>query len=299
MQVSIAPNHHGKSWLRLGLVLLLLGGPSACSQPPACKAGQSATPNPALPKGDAGFLPYAHSHNDYEQPHPLETALEQRFYSVEADVYYSSGEITVSHYPWGSKGTLKELYLDPLQARVDAKGSVHGDGLPFTLWIDLKEGDTRLVDTLHGLLESYSMFTSFSWNSSIPGPVTVVLTGDADGKNDLVTTFSPRNATRDSNDYSPDDPPATPAWQYYALSWSDYLDSSTGSLSKDDEARLACIMENAHANGRQVRFFSAPDNEEYWRTALDFGIDFINTDNPSGLRDFLTKALSAGSEKSP
>lgn len=285
------------SWLHLGLFLLLLSGTSACSQPQVCKADQSATPSPALPKGDAGFLPYAHSHNDYEQPRPLETALEQRFYSVEADIYYDSGKITVSHYPWGAKGTLEELYLDPLQALVDAQGSVHGDGLPFTLWIDLKEGDRQLVDTLHGLLDSYSMFTSFSLNSSIPGPVTAVLTGDADGKNDFVTSFSPRKATRDSNDYSPDDPPATPAWQYYALNWSDYLDSSTGSLSKDDEARLACIMQNAHANGRQVRFFSAPDNAEYWRTALDFGIDFINTDNPSGLRDFLTLALSEAAEK--
>lgn len=299
MQVSSAQNHHDHMWLRLGLFLLLLIGPSACSMPPACKADQSATPRPALPKGEAGFLPYAHSHNDYEQPRPLETALEQRFYSVEADIYYSSGEITVSHYAWGTKGTLKELYLDPLQARVDAKGSVHGDGLPFTLWIDLKEGDRRLVDTLYGLLDSYSMFTSFSLNSSIPGPVTAVLTGDADGKGDFVTSVWPRNATRDSNDYSPDDPPATTAWKYYALKWTDYLDSSTGSLSKDDEARLACIMENAHANGRQVRFFSAPDNAEYWRTALDFGIDFINTDNPAGLKDFLTQALSDRTGKSP
>lgn len=296
MQCSIVRYADCPSWLHLVLVLLLLSMTPACSLPPVCKADQSAKPSPAEPKGDAGFLVYTHSHNDYEQPRPLETALEQRFYSVEVDIYQSSGEITVSHYPWGTKGTLRELYLDPLQARVDAQGSVHGDGLPFTLWIDLKEGDTKLVDALYGLLESYSMFTSFSLNSSIPGPVTAVLTGDADGKNDFVTTFSPRNATRDSNDYSPDDPPATPAWRYYALNWTDYLDSSTGSLSADDEARLGCIMENAHENGRQVRFFSAPDNAEYWQTALDFGIDFIGTDRPADLRDFLTKALAKDTE---
>ena len=291
MQVSMTPITLRRSWLCFAL--LLLGGTSGCSLPPACKKDQSATRSPAAPKGDAGLLVYAHSHNDYEQPQPLETALAQRFYSVEADVHYSSGELTVSHFSWGSKGTLEELYLDPLQARVDAKGSVYGDGLPFTLWIDLKSGDRELVDALFALLDSYSMLTTFTSTTTMPGPVTVVLTGDADGKKDLVTRFKARRATSDSNDYTPEDPPATTAWRFYALDWTDYLDSSTGTLSEDDEARLACIVENAHANGRQVRFYGSPDTPEYWRTALDFGIDYINTDNPSGLRDFLTKALSS------
>jgi Glycerophosphoryl diester phosphodiesterase family len=292
MQVSIASIEPRKSWLCFVIAFLLWGSTSACSLQPACKKEQTATRSPAVPKGDAGFFTYAHSHNDYEQPRPLETALEHRVYSVEVDIYHSSGELTVSHYPWGSKGTLKELYLDPLQARVDAKGSVYGDGLPFTLWIDLKDGDRELVDALYGLLDSYSMLTSFTPNGSIPGPVTAVLTGDAEGKKDLITTFSPRRATSDSNDYTPEDPPATTAWMFYALAWTDYLDSATGSLSDDDEERLACIAENAHGNGRQVRFYGAPDNPEYWRTALDFGVDYINTDNPAALEDFLAKEFS-------
>lgn len=292
MQTSINPIESRKPWLCFVIALGLWVGTSACSLPPVCKKEQKATPSAATPKGEAGFLPYAHSHNDYEQPKPLETALEHHFYSVEVDIYQSSGQLTVSHYPWGSKGTLKELYLDPLQARVDAKGSVYGDGVPFTLWIDLKEGDRELVDILYGLLDSYSMLSSFTTSGMIPGPVTVVLTGDADGKKDLVTTFSPRRATSDSNDYSPEDPPATPSWLFYALDWTRYLDSSTGALSDDDEARLACIVENAHENGRQLRFYGAPDNPEYWRTALDFGVDYINTDNPAKLEDFLNKELS-------
>lgn len=155
-----ARSHHFSSWIPLLLGLSCLAGISARSLPPACKTDQVATPSPAIPKSKAEFLTYAHSHNDYEQPRPLETTLEQQFYSVEIDIYRSSGEITVSHYPWGSKGTLKKLYLDPLQARVDVKGSVHSDGLPFTLWIDLKEGHTELIDDLYELLESYSMLNS-------------------------------------------------------------------------------------------------------------------------------------------
>jgi hypothetical protein len=241
----------------------------------------------------AGHHVRAHAHNDYAHEHPLDDALEHRFYSVEADVYLNGGKLEVSHLnlPWESQRPLEELYLEPLQARVDAQGSVQGDGVPFTLWIDLKEGGREMVDTLHAVLDKYPMLTRIDGNEVTPGLVTVVLTGNDEAKRDFVTRFPQRRALRDSNDYSPEDPPADGAWSHYALNWGDYLDSSsTGKLDETQRARLACIVENAHAQGRKVRFFSAPDHPDAWREALEAGVDFLGADDLSGLAAFLEGA---------
>jgi hypothetical protein len=281
---------------KLAVILLGLtvcGGLGCSAQPPACREGQVAMPVPARRELGAGHHLRAHAHNDYEHERPLLDALDHRFYSVEADVYLKDGELVVSHLnlPWDSRRSLEELYLRPLQARIDAQGSVHGDNAPFTLWIDLKQGGREFVDTLHTVLGKYPMLTRFDGDEVVPGPVTVVLTGDGEAKRDFVTRFPQRRAVRDSNDYSPEDPPADNTWRFYALKWSDYLDSSsTGMLDDAQRARLACIIENAHAQGRKVRFFGAPDHPEAWRVALEHGVDFLGTDDLSGLGAFLESA---------
>ncbi|WNG56341.1 hypothetical protein F0U59_17405 [Archangium gephyra] len=285
-------------WSRAGWVGAIVGGSLlalfilGCRKAPACREGQVATAVPARPHPRAGYLVYAHSHNDYEQDRPLLDALDQGFYSVEADIFFDGGRLSVAHNAWKrSKGTLQKLYLAPLQARVDALGSVHGDGLPFTLWVELKEGPREMIDALHALLEQYPMLTRFQDGEILPGKVTVVLTGNARGKADFVTRFPRRNAVRDSNDYSPDDPPADGGWRYYALHWTRYLSSSsTGKLDDAQRARLACIVENAHASGRKVRFYGSPNHPDAWKAALESGVDFINTDDLQGLRSFLEQA---------
>ena len=281
------------TWCKRILVSWVVGLGVGCAQPPVCKEGQVAMPEPAARRPGVGHHARAHAHNDYEHTRPLLDALDHRFYSVEADVFLDGQTLSVSHLnlPWEARRPLEELYLAPLQARVDAQGSVHGDGEPFTLWIDLKQGSRELVDTLHAVLEKYPMLTRFEGNTVTPGPVTVVLTGDAAGKRDFVTRFPQRRAVRDSNDFSPEDPPADAAWAYYALSWGTWLDSSgTGQLDAEQRARLACIVENAHAQGRKVRFFGAPDHPDAWRVALELGVDFIGTDDLPRLEAFLDTA---------
>ena len=276
------------------LSLLALGLSGGCApQPGVCHEGQVATPVAASRDPQVGYHLHGHAHNDYEHDHPLFDALGHHFYSVEADIYLDGSTLAVSHLnlPWEARRPLEQLYLDPLQARVDEMGSVYGDGEPFTLWIDLKQGSRELVDRLHDTLERYPMLTRFEGDTVTPGPVTVVLTGDAGGKKDFVTRFSERRALRDSNDYSPDDPPADNAWGYYALAWGDYLRSSgDGQLDDTQRARLACIIENAHAQGRKVRFYDAPDKPESWRVQLEFGVDFLSTDDLPGLDTFLEQA---------
>lgn len=230
----------------------------------------------------------AHAHNDYLHEHPLEDALAQRFYSVEADVWMDGGILMVAHWPWNIQGSLRQLYLDPLQKRVDEKSSVHGDGRPFTLWIDIKDKNPLLPDLLHRVLNEYPMLTEFSDVGRRQAPVTVILTGEAMAKERFVEDWDSRRAVRDSGDYTPDDPPADQKWRAYALNWSSYLSwTGEGDPSDDDKQRMACIMENAHASGRTVRFYAIPAKTAVWKFLLDHGVDFINADDLEGLNAFL------------
>lgn len=83
-----------------------------------------------------------HAHNDYEHPRPLLDALAQNFESVEADVWLDGNDIGVSHNGAPFKGSLKALYLDPLAAKART-GSLPS---PFFLWLDLKQGNQKLLE---------------------------------------------------------------------------------------------------------------------------------------------------------
>lgn len=271
-----------------GLAVVVVGSGCGGELKEACLPDQVATPVAAVPHGSAGFHVFGHAHNDYEHARPLADALDNKFYSVEADLWFDDGKLTVSHLGFGSKGSLKDLYLDPLQARVDANGgSVHGDGVQFTLWVDLKENKAGFNEALHTLLNGYPMLTAIDGSEVSEGAVTLALTGDRTAKGNFVTDFSQRRAFRDSNDYTPEDPPSDAAWRFYALDWKKYLGwNGEGTLPADDAARLGCITANARADGRRLRFYSAPDKEAVWSTGLQYGVDFIHTDKLADLNGF-------------
>lgn len=245
----------------------------------------------AQPSAKAGYGIYAHAHNDYEHERPLLDALDQNFHSVEADVWLVDGEILVSHDKGRYKGSLKDLYLDPLRERVNKNKTVHGDGEPFYLWLDIKDKQAELRTTLHALLENYSMLSIFSeadHQKNVTGPVTAILTGEDRSKRAYVDEFPIRRVCRDGNYYKPEDPAADNKWQWYALNWNKYIKWDGVEPMADDQYRILIdLLNDAHLKGRKVRFWSCPDNERYWTLALAVGIDQINTDKLEALNAFL------------
>ena len=269
--------------MRLAPALLLTL--AACARAHTSRPGQVCSPPPEA----ATF--FAHAHNDYEHPHPLEDALGFGFHSVEADVFYDYGQFDVKHQLFDrSKGTLEALYLAPLQARVKANGTVFPDGDPFVLWLDLKDSDTRITEELQALLLKYAaMLTRIDGEGVAEGPITVVLTGDAAAKRRYVEAPSPRFAFRDSNVFSPDDPPADARWRYYALDWGAHLSwNGLDTPSASQQQELACLMENAAAGGRKVRLYNSPELPSTWEQLRAFGLDFIGTDRLEDLSNFLS-----------
>jgi hypothetical protein len=270
----------------LALAALVLLG---CERPTVVDDDAVCTPVRSRPVPPAGFHALAHSHNDYEHSQPLGEAIDQRFYSVEADIWFRSGKVQVSHDSYSTKGTLQELYLDPLQALVDANGgSVYGDGVQFVLWLDLKDGSFGLRDELRKLLDSYPMMTVFTNDTVTPGPVVAVLTGNDSSKKTFVTEYDVRRAVRDSNDYKPEDPGADNQWQYYALDWTKWIAWGGVDPILDIEGRrLACLIGDIHRKGKKVRFWNAPMTNEYFQTLIDYGADFVGTDKLAELSEFL------------
>jgi hypothetical protein len=46
-------------------------------------------------------------------------------------------------------------------------------------------------------------------------------------------------------------------------------------------------VDQAHEQGRRIRFWAAPDTPEGWRELYQAGVDLLNTDDLSGLADWL------------
>ena len=60
-----------------------------------------------------------------------------------------------------------------------------------------------------------------------------------------------------------------------------------GPLPEPEKAKLKALVAQAHAQGRRIRFWNAPDSPAGWSVLLEAGVDLINTDNLTGLHDFL------------
>ncbi len=128
-------------------------------------------------------LPTAHAHNDYLHARPLLDALDQGFFSVEADIFLVDGKLLVAHtrLEVTKDRTLESLYLEPLQKRVSENGGkVFRDGpAQFGLLIDLKSDGEKTYLALHEVLARYAkLFTTVENNQVKPGPVQVVISGN-------------------------------------------------------------------------------------------------------------------------
>jgi len=237
-------------------------------------------------------LAQAHAHNDYEHPRPLLDALARGFCSVEADIHLVAGQLLVAHdlAQVRPDRTLERLYLDPLRERVQAnRGRVYAQGPAFFLLIDFKSNGPATWQALRPVLAQYAeMLTTYRADRTEPKAVTVVLSGNSpreqlaqeptrlagiDGRlNDL-----PRNPSPHLVPWISDNWPRHFQWR------------GAGEMPVAERTRLRDLVAQAHAQGRQVRFWGAPDQEPIWQEQFLAGVDFINTDKLDALRQFLLR----------
>ena len=60
-----------------------------------------------------------------------------------------------------------------------------------------------------------------------------------------------------------------------------------GEFSKEERSKLQAIVKKVHHRGRLIRFWATPDKVPVWRELNEAGVDLINADDLTGLRQFL------------
>lgn len=236
------------------------------------------------------LLPNAHAHNDYAHPRPLLDALAQGFLSVEADVFLVDGELRVGHTREELRPgrTLERLYLDPLAERVRRnRGTVYGQPGVLCLMIDLKEDGARLQPALIAHLAKYrSMLSDRTGTTVHARAVQIVLSGArtedcAAGDGVLFKDGTLKNL---------EDAPSRTPW--ISDSYPDALGSAASPLPPEGRNRLDDLVRKAHAAGKRLRLWEAPDAPAAWGELRAAGVDLINTDRLAELRTFLLAETS-------
>jgi hypothetical protein len=256
-----------------------------------------------------------HSHDDFFRNEPLYQAIRIGCTSVEADLWQVDDQLYVAHTTAGIRQnrTLKNLYLDPLQDilnhqnRVpDFVGSMGSEvnGVfaadpkqSLVLLVEFKNDPdviwNRLSADIAPLRES-NYLTYFNGTAVVPGPVTIVASGNApfnlvvqsstyrdifyDAPLELMSSLPPRSESSNSSAYT-EDPSGTnaddddqfssrpqnpdvysPANSYFA---SASFVKSVGypwhsSLSQVQLDHIRKQIRGAHSRGLKVRYWGIP-----------------------------------------
>jgi glycerophosphoryl diester phosphodiesterase len=231
-----------------------------------------------------------HSHNDYKQQRPFYLAYSQMADTIEADIYSTPvpGELRVAHDKdeLPSAPTLDEAYIRPLVEVYKQNG-----GRPWkdsekqlVLMVDFKTPDTGTLGRLAEKLKQHPDVFDTNVN---PRAVRVVITNS----DPLAGHFGdyPGLLSYDGSraDYTPAQLEHIHMISYRFRKLSHW--TGKGRMSDEARARLVKAIDDAHALGKPVRFWGAPDNETAWEFLLKLGVDYINTDQPESCAAWLRK----------
>lgn len=277
-----------------------------------------------------------HSHNDYWRHVPLYDALAAGCTGVEADVWSSSkleDDLYVGHdhNSLKSERTLKSLYIDPLltilnnqnkpsplfspnqtsllPSSIDPKVGIF-DSSPstsLTLLIDLKTAaDTTfpiVLAALQPLLQA-NYLTTYSPNTGIiPGPITVVATGNTKFTANILSPANtdpirsiffdaPLPALSDLNPSAEDLLYSTDNSYYASVSFSEAISTDHFMQMTDKQVeKVRKQIQAAKAKGLVSRYWDTPDwpqgkTREVWGVLKRAGVGVFSTDHLATFQEF-------------
>ena len=220
-----------------------------------------------------------HSHNDYDRIAPFWEAYSQHCTSIEADVFLQDGEILVAHNREDVKAdrSLRTMYIEPIVRLFRENGG--------RMW---KGSDDRL-----------QLVVDLKTQESLEG--VVALAGE------YPDVFASENGVRIviTGGYPPEDYGKWPKWVWFDGDFTDgKLDYTPAQLERiamistyfRDFARkwngkgrmidpelfaVQGAIDAAHAVGKPIRFWGAPEGTTVYFTFLKMGVDIMNTDHPA------------------
>jgi alkaline phosphatase len=209
-----------------------------------------------------------HSHNDYTHQKPFYEAVENKAFSIEADVFVVGNSLIVAHSRKEIKtgNTLDKLYLKQIETLSHNK-----EYYTFQLMIDIKGDWDSTYHLLKKSLKKYHKYFGKQGRNTI-----VVISGNRPADSvfhkypHLFFDGLPNHV------YRPEDLTKV---VMISDNFADYSKwKGIGEISEIDKAKLAELINNAHKIGKPFRFWGAPDNKACWKLLHELGADIINTD---------------------
>lgn len=236
-------------------------------------------------------IPNAFAHNDYWHKRPLYDALNNGYMHVEADIYLRNNKLIVAHVLpfFKKKKTLEQLYLKPLLETINGTNKeISCPVYSITLMVDIKSDGDKTYLKLCELLSKYKhILTSYENGTVINRQVTVVLTGNK--PYGILPAQSTRFAFIDEDLMKSRNDTLSPGlYQTASCKYSNMINwDGNGAMPEKDRCRLMKYVELAHKYQKKVRLWASPEKEEVWKELLNCGVDLINTDHLSALKNFL------------
>lgn len=230
-----------------------------------------------------------HSHNDYEQAKPFWEAANLGYRSIEADIWLYNGELVVSHdkKDLAHKKTLKEMYLEPLkQIFMHPIPYLLDVQHPLVLMIDIKSDGEETYKVLEQQLKQYNpILTKYVKMDTQKNYVSVLISGNKPYK--AVANETERFVTLDCDIKYGNDRPDFPYITRLSDNYSEHFKwDGKGTMPDDEHEELLKLVKQVHGQHRDIRFWGAPDTPDLWKTFLDAGVDWINTDKLQEFADF-------------
>jgi alkaline phosphatase len=214
-----------------------------------------------------------HAHNDYEKPFPFFEAYNQQIGSIEADIFLQNGTLLVAHEAkqLSNAKTLETLYLQPLQGALQKNnGYAYADtSKVLQLMIDVK---TEAVATLDQLIKTFALYPTITKASSI----IIIISGSRPDAAQFTAypAFIHFDGELKKN-YTADALTKIVMLSDNFKSYSQW--NGKGRLPETERKAIATVIDKAHALGKKVRFWNAPDIINSWYSFMQLGVDYINT----------------------
>ena len=234
----------------------------------------------------------AHAHNDYKNEYPLKTALDNRFKSIEVDVFLLKDRLYVGHswFELRRIKTIEKMYLDPLWKIFNSNGnSIYTDNSLYLL-VDVKTNALKTYKVLENILTNYKpMLTYVAEDSFFEGAVTIVLSGNRPPI-DYFDDYIYRNVFIDGRLHNIGEGISYKIMPLISSNWVDSFEwRGDGNFTKDQMSFLQNLIRNVHLEKKHIRFWGSPDNENAWGVLLAANIDLINTDKIEECKKFIIK----------
>ena len=223
-----------------------------------------------------------HSHNDYLRHLPFWEAASAKAMSIEVDVILLRDTLFVAHEKESitSNRTFENMYLEPLRLSSAMSFSLNPS---LQLLVDCK---TEANATLALIIKKCEIYKKFLYQPETGKGVKIIISGNrppaSDYNNSPPYLFFDHQSIDDLEKISFEKIGMVSLPFYKFVRW-----NGKDTIPTVEKEKVLKITQSVHKYKVPFRFWATPDTPEAWKMLPELGIDFINTDQPIRVSEYL------------